>query len=279
MRRALGKGLAQLLGEQSEAPITELSLAQIRANPHQPRKRFDEDSIAELADSIRDFGLLQPLIVRPVREGEYELIAGERRWRAATLAGLQSVPVVVRDASEVERLQLGLVENVQREDISVLECAFAYQVLKSEFGLTQEEIARQVSKSRTAIANTLRLLSLPQTVQDGLAQGIITEGHARALLQCPSSAAIEALFYRVVDEGMTVRQTEQAARAPAEKATTNPKPKGSVKKSPDDVALEEQFSHYFGTPTKLNREKTGGKLTIEFYSEDDLERIVQLLGL
>lgn len=279
MRRALGKGLAQLLGEQSEAPVTELALSQIRPNPNQPRKRFDEDSLAELADSIRDFGLLQPLIVRPVREGEYELIAGERRWRAAALAGLASVPVVVRDANEVERLQLGLIENIQREDISVLECALAYQALKSEFGLTQEEIARQVSKSRTAVANTLRLLTLPQSVQDGLAQGLITEGHARALLQCSSTAGMEALFYRVVDEGMTVRQTEQAARAPSEKGAVTTKPQGATKKSPDDLALEEQFSHYFGTPAKLNREKTGGKLTIEFYSEDDLERIVQLLGL
>lgn len=283
MRRALGKGLAQLLGEQSDVQPNELELDQIQANVNQPRKRFDEDALEELAESIRAVGILQPIVVRPIAENRYEIIAGERRFRAAKLAGLTSVPVTVRSAENDATLQMALIENVQREDISALECAWAYKQLSEDFGFSHEQIAQRVGKSRVAISNTLRLLRLPEEVQEAIGSGLITEGHARALLTCESEGKLRELFYKVVDQGMTVRETERAARAadvPKAKAErTKAKGKPADKADPNWSGLEEALSTYFGSPVKLEAGQIGGKLSIEFYSDDDLQRILDILGV
>ncbi|MGE0002688.1 MAG: ParB/RepB/Spo0J family partition protein, partial [Fimbriimonadaceae bacterium] len=179
MRRALGKGLAQLMGEEGEGTVHELPVAAVAPSPTQPRQSFDDADLEELADSLRQHGVLQPILVRPVGHDRYEIMAGERRYRAALIAGLATVPVVVKPADARTALEYGLIENVQRVDIAPLEAASAYRRLVSEFGLTQEAVADRVGKSRVAIANTLRLLGLPAEVQDLLATGAITEGHAR----------------------------------------------------------------------------------------------------
>ncbi len=278
MRRALGKGLAQLLGEQSDVQPSELELSQIVANAAQPRKHFDEDALDELAESIRTIGLLQPIIVRPISEDRYEIIAGERRFRAAKRAGLTVVPVVVRSADDDAVLQMALIENVQREDISPVECAWAYRELHDKFGFTQEQIAQQVSKSRVAISNTLRLLKLPDEMLEALSSGLITEGHARALLSCENERKMKELFFRIIDSGMTVREAEKAARA-TDKPLVAPAAKITRSGDPNWIALEQTLSTHFGTPARLEKSAKGGKLAIDFYSDDDLQRILDLLGI
>ncbi len=282
MRRALGKGLAQLLGEQTDIQPNELEIDQIVANPNQPRKHFDEDALEELAESIRSVGMLQAIVVRPVSENQYEIIAGERRWRAAQRAGLATVPVTVRAAGNDSTLQLALIENVQREDISPIECALAYRQLSEEFGFTQEQIATKVGKNRASIANTLRLLKLPDEILEAIGTGLITEGHARALLMCESEAKLRELFFKIVDQGMTVREAERAARAgekPGSKATPRSTKAKNRTTDPNWMVLEESISNYFGSPAKLSKGATGGTLAVDFYSDEDLQRILDLLGI
>ncbi|MCC6687101.1 MAG: ParB/RepB/Spo0J family partition protein [Fimbriimonadaceae bacterium] len=277
MRRALGKGLAQLLGEQSDVQPNELEIGQIVPNKDQPRKHFDEDALDELAESIRAVGLLQPIVVRPIAEHKYEIIAGERRYRAAQRAGLTSVPISVRSASDASVLQLALIENVQREDISPVECALAYRQLVDEFNLTQEQVAQRVGKSRVAVSNTLRLLKLPDEVLEALGAGLITEGHAKALLSCPNERKLKELFFRIIDQGLTVREAEKAARS-VERATPSPKKKPQSLDA-DWRALETAFGDYFGSPAKLQKDGKGGRIQISFYSDDDLQRILDLLDI
>ena len=211
----LGKGLGALLPGSDEAPLSGLTEVPVRAiapNPHQPRLQFDEQALRELADSIREHGLIQPLIVMRSSEDQYTLIAGERRWRAAQLAGLESVPVVIKDVAPQQMLEMALVENVQRADLNALEEALAYKQLSEEFGLTQDQIAQRVGKSRVAVANTLRLLKLPEPIKARLADGLITEGHARALLTITDSAVQQHLLSQIVKNGLIVRQTEELVR-------------------------------------------------------------------
>jgi len=282
MRRALGKGLSQLLGEQAEESTNEIPISSIRANTRQPRTQFDEEKLAELASSIREFGVLQPLIVRLVADDQYELIAGERRLRASKLAGLTQVPVVIRAASAQASLEIALIENVQREDITAMECAVAYKRLADEFDMTQEQVAQRVGKSRVAISNTLRLLKLPQRIQQGILNEEITEGHARALLMVESPVRQAALFEKIVRDGLSVREAERQARS-----SDLPRPGGTKKQSdkvpvhadPNWNALEQGLSEYFGTPVQMSADKIGGKLTIAFYSDDDLQRILDILGV
>ncbi|MBL8059892.1 MAG: ParB/RepB/Spo0J family partition protein [Chthonomonas sp.] len=276
MRRALGKGLAQLLGEQSDVQPNELELSQIVANKDQPRKTFDDDALAELADSIKSVGLLQPIVVRPISENKYEIIAGERRYRAAKKAGLTSVPVHVRSATDSSVLQLALIENIQREDITPVELAKAYRELVDQFNLTQEQVAQRVGKSRVGIANSLRLLKLPDEVLDALSAGLITEGHAKALLSCDNERRLRELFFRIIDQGLTVREAEKVARAVEKSAPTKAK---SKRLSPDWRALEDLLTEYFGSPVKIEKGGKGGKLKVDFYSDDDLQRILDLLGV
>lgn len=282
MRRALGKGLSQLLSDAPESEPTHVEVGRIRANTRQPRTQFDEEALQELAASIKEFGVLQPLIVRPAAEGNFELIAGERRLRASKLAGLKTVPVVVRAASAQASLEIALIENVQREDITAMECAVAYQRLAEEFDMTHEQIAQRVGKSRVAVANTMRLLKLPQPMQQAVYEGALSEGHARALLMVDSPVRQMQLFNRVVDEGMSVRETERLARSgdPRPAGSTRQKPKPARQsQDPNWNHLERGLSEYFGSPTRLEPAEIGGKLTIDFYSDEDLQRILDILGI
>lgn len=282
MRRALGKGLTQLMGEQSAPPSNTLPVSSLRPNAQQPRRHFDQESLEQLAKSIAEVGVLLPLIVRPVSEDNYEIIAGERRWRAAQMAGLEEVPVIVRSASAQDSLELAIIENVQREDISAIECAHAYKELIDKFGLSQEQVADKVGKSRVAVTNTLRLLQLPQKMQDALVDGSMTEGHARALLTAEAGAR-ESLFKRVVAEGLSVRETERLARGPDAVAGTGaPVKVKSHTRTPSDpnmAALENGLSQYFGSPVKIERAETGGRIVVAFYSDEDLQRILDVLGV
>lgn len=282
MRRALGKGLSQLLGEQAEESTNELPISSIRANTRQPRTQFDQEKLEELAVSIREFGVLQPLIVRPLSDDQFELIAGERRLRASKIAGLKTVPVVIRAASSQASLEIAIIENVQREDITAMECAVAYKRLIEEFDLSQEAVAQRVGKSRASVANTLRLLKLPERIQRGILSEEITEGHARALLMVESPVRQAALFERIIKEGLSVREVERLARA-----SDNPRPAGPKSEKskttphsdPNWNSLEQGLSEYFGTPVQLQSDKIGGKLSIAFYSDDDLQRILDILGI
>jgi len=283
MRRALGKGLTQLLGEQGEAAPTSIEVTAIRPNSRQPRRHFDETALKELAQSISQVGLLLPLIVRPIADGEYELIAGERRLRAAKLAGLEEVPVIVRAASAQDSLQMALIENVQREDISAVDCAVAFRQLSDDFGLTQEQIADVVGKSRVAVANTIRLLRLPESMQRAIAEGMITEGHARALLMVESPQHQEALYEQIVKEGLSVREAEKLARVThmgdetvngATEARAEPS-----ERDPNLDALEREMSVLFGSPVKIVASGKGGRITVPYYSDEELQRILDLLGI
>ncbi|MCH8274016.1 MAG: ParB/RepB/Spo0J family partition protein [Armatimonadetes bacterium] len=280
MRDALGKGLIQLLGEQEESAVREIPVDAIRPNPRQPRNVIDEEGLKGLADSIRSVGVLQPVVVRIVGQDRYEMIAGERRWRAATLAGLERVPAVVRTADEVESLQIALIENLQREDITPLEAAEAYQALIQEFGLTQEEVARRVGKSRPAVANALRLLGLPEVIRGSLASGEISEGHARALLQFETKAEMLSAHGRVLQQGLSVREVERMARRPERARPIGPGvQKNGAPKDPHIQAIERALSERLGSPVTITRSGGGGKVSVEFFSDEDLERVLERMGL
>lgn len=278
MRRALGKGLSQLIGEQSDSSPNEAPIESIVPNTRQPRTHFDEVALQELAASIREVGVLQPLLVRALSEGRYELIAGERRLRASQLAGLKTVPIVVRSAGPKATLELALIENIQREDISALECARAFKQLMSEFGLTQEHVAERVGKSRSAVANTVRLLKLPSRILEGLESGAISEGHARALLQLENDAQRLAVFDLILKRGLSVRQTEEASR-PKNTPTPRRKTAELADVDPSWRAVREGLSEHFATPVKLSGTERGGMIQIPFYSEEDLSRICEVLGI
>ena len=268
-RNALGKGLTQLLGEQFEggAP-SEIPVDAIVPNPRQPRTIFEDAALQELASSVKEYGVLNPLTVRVLSEGRYELIAGERRLRAAKIAGLADVPVVIRAVGERGSLELAMIENVQREDINAMEAARAYRRLMDEFGLTQEAVADKVGKARPTIANALRLLKLPPKVQEGLYDGRITEGHARALLAFPNVDGQMAMFDLISEKGLSVREVERAAQ-PVQ-AKTRPR-KGS--KDPNLIAVERTLSEGLGAPVKVLE----GKIEIAYYGDEDLQRILDLL--
>ncbi len=281
MRRALGKGLSQLIGESLEASPSEVATASIVPNGRQPRRHFDESALDDLAASIRQVGILQPLIVRTVGNGKYELIAGERRWRAAQRANLPTVPVLVRSADQQTSLEIALIENIQREDISPLDCAGAYKRLMDEFDLTQEEVAAKVGKSRPAVANTVRLLKLPERIRKGLSEGKVSEGHARALLSIESEPLQLALYDRVLRRGMTVRDVEAAAKGPVPKRKGRaPKAQANARTSdPAFQGIEDDLSMFFGSTVRIERGLIGGKIHIDFYSDSDLDRILEVLGV
>lgn len=274
MRRALGKGLSQLIGEQFESATNEISIADIEPNQRQPRTHFDEEALQELSASINEYGVLQPLIVRPLSEGKFELIAGERRLRAAKLAGLTTVPVLLRSAGNQSSLEIAIIENIQREDINALEQAKAYRRLMDEFDLTQDAVAVKVGKSRTGVANTVRLLRLPTRVQEGLQEGRISEGHARALLSFDNPDQQLAVYDQILERGLTVREVEKAAKPRSVPRTPTRPPERSA----EDAELEEALSTHFGARARIARSDVGGKMTVEFYSDDDLQRILEVLG-
>ena len=258
----------------SNLGLAEVSVRAIQPNPHQPRGFFDEPALRDLADSIREYGLIQPLIV--VRSGadHYTLIAGERRWRAAQLAGLDTVPVVVKDVAPQQMLEMALVENIQRADLNPLEEALAYKQLVEEFGLTQEQIAQRVGKSRVAVTNILRLLKLSEPVKARLADGLITEGHARALLALTEQAAQQRLLSQIIQNHLNVRQTEERVRRLLdEQPAAAQKSPAAQRVSADSRALEDRLRQVLGTKVNLFRSKKGGTLVIHFYSEEELDSI------
>jgi ParB family chromosome partitioning protein len=286
-KTGLGKGLGALIPSatawkderEATAPaqvgVAELAVNSISPNPHQPRTVMDEAALQELANSIREHGLIQPLIVTQSAAG-YQLIAGERRWRAAQLAGLTTVPVIVKEAAPQQMLELALVENLQRADLNVLEEAAAFRQLMDEFGLTQEQVAARIGKSRTAVANAVRLLKLPQPVKARLADGTISEGHARALMSLDGEAAILKALTTVTHNSLSVRQTEELVR----RSLAGPKAKAKkVAASAETRSLEDRFRRALGTKVNLFRSRKGGKVVIHFYSDEELDAIYRhILG-
>jgi ParB family chromosome partitioning protein len=278
-RGGLGRGLDALIpGGEGQTPTSgaaQIPIKNIQPNPHQPRREIVQAELEELAASIREHGIIQPLIV--TREGvsdRYTLIAGERRLRAAELAGLETVPAIVRDASELQRLELALIENIQREDLSPIEAAEAYQALAEEFGLSHDEIAVQVGKSRVAVTNTIRLLKLPKVVLQALEDGRITEGHARALLALPNTQSQSAALQTILRHNLTVRQVEELTRKMG-----GQKPQ-LVKKPVKSSAvrdLEERMRGRLGTKVTIQHGKSGGTIVIHYYSEEELEALVEQL--
>ncbi len=275
--RGLGRGLGALI---PQAPggqgLHEVAVERIHPNPRQPRTRIDPEALQELAQSIAEHGLLQPVIVSRRADGTYQLIAGERRWRAAQLAGLAAVPAVVKEATPQASLELALVENIQRRDLNALEEAFAFKQLIEEHGLTQEALSQRVGKSRVSVTNTLRLLQLPLAAQRALADGAITEGHARAILVADGEAARLALVERVIAERLSVRETEALGRlaAETEEPRTPPPPQPA---DPDVTRLEDAFRQALGTRVQLVRTRRGGRLVIHFFSDEELQGLYETI--
>ncbi|MDY6876612.1 MAG: ParB/RepB/Spo0J family partition protein [Chloroflexota bacterium] len=280
-KSGLGKGLGALIPlTEGESPavarggVIEVPIASVASNPHQPRAQIRDQDLVELAASIEEHGIIQPLVVTRAVDG-YQLIAGERRWRAARLAGLATVPVVVKDVAPNEMLELALVENLQRADLNPLEEAMAYRQLVEEFGLTQEQVARRVGRSRVVVSNTLRLLKAARPVQEALLAGRISGGHARALLGLERAEAQEAALSTVLKQGLNVRQTEKLVRR---LLGLWKKPRPGRETSPETRALETRFREALGTKVNLARSGKKGRIVIYFYSEEELnalyERIV-----
>jgi len=276
--RGLGKGLGALLGDAAlhaqESGSLSLPISQVQPGLNQPRKRFDEEALADLADSIRQHGVIQPLTVRRLASGYYQIIAGERRWRASKLAGLSDVPAVVIEADDKKVMEIGLIENLQREDLNPMEEAKGYQVLMEEHGLTQEEVAERMGKSRPAIANTLRLLALPDAIQLMLEEGKISAGHGRALLSLPKGDLQKKLAQKVISDGLSVRQTEALAKKLASA------PKEDKPKAEKNIYIEEaakNLSTRFGRKVAITGGKKKGKVEFEFYDQNDLMLLLDAL--
>jgi len=251
-----------------------LDPTEVKPNPKQPRRVFDEDALQELSASIKRDGVQEPVIVRE-RNGGYELVSGERRVRASVMADLRAIPAVVRDISDDDLLTLGLIENIQREDLNAIELALGYQQLLDERGLTQEEVALAVGKKRATVANTLRLLNLPEAVQDQVGQGILSMGHARALLAIEDPVAQQQAARKIIAEGLSVRQAEKIA---AHWKNPPPPPKAPAQKDPNIAQLEETLRRSLGTKVSLKPQDGGkGRIEIEYYNMDDLDRILDKL--
>ena len=280
-RRGLGRGLAALIPKTASGGVDEIDIDLIVPNPHQPRSAISDASIAELAQSIREHGVLQPLVVSSAAEpGVYQLIAGERRLRASRRAGLRKVPVVVKEAASKELLEIALVENLQREDLNALEEAQAFKRLADDFNMTQEAIAGRVGRSRTAVANAIRLLALDDELKGSLAGGEISEGHGRALLGIEDASARREAWRQVVERGLTVRATEDLVRT-WPPAGTERVPKELRRSSDPDVdALAERLRAALGTKVELRRGRSGrGRLVVHFYSDEELEALLARFGI
>ncbi len=283
-KKGLGKGLGALIpgAGREERTVAEVPIDQIALNPYQPRRNFDDEKFQELVRSVRLHGIIQPLVLRVKSDGGYELVAGERRLRAATASGLARVPAVIREFTNEQSLEVALIENLQREDIGPLEAAFAYKRLADEFGLTQDDIAFRLGKSRPSITNTLRLLNLPEEIQESIAEGEITEGHARALLSISDADLQRSVWKQVVAQQLNVRDTERLCRESTPANVSRETSRAAVEPAPEIdpnlLEVEDQLRRLFGTRVKISMGRDRGKIEIEFYSEDELNRILGLLG-
>jgi ParB family chromosome partitioning protein len=280
-KRGLGRGLGSLIpgGDQEEqtnqSGLLNISVNAISPNPRQPRTQMDDEKLAELAESIREHGLIQPLIVRQEAENKYVLIAGERRWRASQLAGLPTVPVVVKEASPQAMLELALIENIQRADLNPIEEAMAYQQLMDDFGLTQEAVAKRVGKSRPTVANVVRLLNLPENIQEAVNNELISGAHARALLPLPTPESQTAVMNSIIRQGLSVRQVESIVNKI--KSEVKPRSKPSQRLSAEMASLESQFRHRLGTQVKIQPGENGGRVVIHYYSDEELQAIFEAI--
>ncbi|MEG1395943.1 MAG: ParB/RepB/Spo0J family partition protein [Oscillospiraceae bacterium] len=281
--RGLGRGLSALLGDaaldtQQGGSVT-VPISQVEPGMKQPRKRFEDEALQDLADSIREHGLLQPLTVRRLGSGYYQIIAGERRWRAAKLAGLHELPVLIIEADDRKVMELGLIENLQREDLNPMEEAGGYKVLMEEHGMTQEDVAKRMGKSRSAVANALRLLTLPDSVRYLLEEQKLSPGHARAILSLPGGERQKQLAQRVVADGLSVRQTEVLAKklAEADKEPSKKAPAADKDKIYYD-RLEKILGEKYGRKVQILKGKKKGKIELEYYNPQDLEELLAALG-
>lgn len=289
-KRALGRGIEALIGQDDEAArpsqelekdITTLPLRKIRPNPDQPRKHFDEDALRELTESVRSQGLIQPIVVdQESEEGLYTIVAGERRFRAARMAGLSEIPVIIRSFTREEQLEIALVENIQREDLNPIEEAEAYRQLMDAFNLSQDGVAKKVGKKRSTVANSLRLLKLPEEMRESLVTGELSAGHARAILSVINPADQRILYGRILKEGLSVRETEDQAGAlnKGMRATGRKEDHPQVQRAPEIRDIEEKFLNALGTKVSVRGSLKKGKIEIAYYSMDDLERLYDIIS-
>lgn len=274
MKKGLGKGLGALItsAENDDNGVKEVRINEIEPNIDQPRKNFNDDKLAQLAESIKQHGVVQPLIVQ--REGNlYKIVAGERRWRAARIAGLQTVPVIVRELSSKQVMEIALIENIQREDLNPIEEAEAYEKLISEFGMTQEEVSNTVGKSRPAITNSIRLLSLQDIIKVRLIAGEISSGHARAILSIADKSTQLKALDEIIKKELSVRETELLVK----QLSIQKKPKKVKVQDAEYQAIEDRFREIFGTRVRIMNNKKNGKILIEYYSSDELDRIINIV--
>ncbi len=274
IKKGLGKGLGALItsADSENTGVREMRINEIEPNAGQPRKYFNDDKLAQLAESIKLHGIVQPLIVKR-EEDTYKIVAGERRWRAARIAGLETVPVIIKDLSSKQVMEIALIENIQREDLNPIEEAEAYERLISEFGMTQEDISLAVGRSRPAIANSVRLLTLQDKLKSLVINGDLSSGHARALLSIEDNALQIKASEEIINKGLNVRETEKLV-----KRVLSKKEKRATKKLDEEyLAIEDRFREIFGTKVRIVRSNKSGKIMIEYYSMDELERIVELI--
>lgn len=282
---ALGKGLSALIPEdivesdqEYENGKTLIPLNEIKNDNNQPRKAFDSDKIAELTESIKIHGIIQPLILRKSDDGFYIIVAGERRWRAAKMAGLKDVPAIVMELSEKSVLEISLIENIQRQDLNPIEEASAYKKLLDEFSLTQDDLSKRIGKSRTAITNTIRLMNLDVRVQQYIIEGIITEGHGRTLLGIKDKDLQYELSQKAIDERLSVRELERVVKRILDGKTTEKK-EVTNELNPYYKEIKNQLQTYLGTKVNISNKNNKGKIEIEYYSEDDLQRILDIINI
>lgn len=283
MERRLGRGLGALLGQEPSSagptpPTQSLPRAELRPNPWQPRRTFDPQALEELASSLKAHGFLQPIVVRRAG-GAYEVVSGERRLRAAKLAGIHDVPVIIREVSDRDMLELALVENVQRQDLDAIERAQGFQALMDSLQMTQEQVSAKVGLKRSTVANHLRLLELPDTIQDAIRSGLLSMGHARAMLGMPDRAQCLKLMERTVREGLSVREVERLVQSSVKPAKAPAAASGASVPAPWVNALEERLKLRFGTKVSVQSSPNyRGQITIQFFGRDDLDRVCQLLA-
>ena len=280
----LGRGLGALMGEAALEPeqegVSKLPIAKVQPNTQQPRKNFDPAALSDLAESLRRHGMIQPICVRLLSSGYYQIISGERRWRAAREAGLDEVPVVILEADDRKVMELSLIENLQREDLNAMEEAQGYLTLMQEYGMTQEAVSRQVGKSRSAVANAVRLLSLPEDLRELVEQDKLTAGHARAVLSIPNDEDRRALAQKIIDDGLSVRQAEELAKKLSGRDSEGQAPK---KPEPDPLDVDyaalaaKELGDHLGRKVKIVSGKRKGRLELEYYGVDDLNDLLEAL--